>query len=115
MAQIATTGILELLPNPSSLMSSHAEKLSAVRAKIVEAVPEIINPMNDWCSCSISTVLYTGRPITLEDVLRTLDKTKWKHESGVYLDVLDFWELGQPLHLQSEGCISFLHSLLIDG
>ena len=88
-------------------------------AKIVEAVPEIIEAKCD-CDSDAGTHLWK-RDITLEDVLRTAG------DLGIWLSVSErgllkglvatrvnyFWTLGKPLSEQSPETIDYLHSLLV--
>jgi hypothetical protein len=95
-------------------------KLEAVRAKIIEAVPEI----EDWQYQEGPGGSLGGakvaRPITLEDVLRAMNE----YESAIPLllhygkPILHLgtemveWHLGKPLDEQSVETIEFLGNVL---
>ena len=70
-------------------------------------------------------VIVLGRPITLEDILRTyqhhfnvfanmevIDQVKIAKEG--FKDIAGWWQLGVPLHNQSERCISHLYSAICE-
>jgi len=55
-----------------------------------------------------------GRDITLEDCLITIEKglpAPWI-PARCKIALMNYWLLGQPLHLQSEETLLFLHSIL---
>lgn len=51
-----------------------------------------------------------GRPVTLEDILITIDKK----DSHIYVSSNDLrnWRLGKPLHEQSEETLQFIKDLI---
>lgn len=88
-------------------------------------LPELIlerTPFNNW------EIL--GRDITLEDVLKAIEKNHSSenedvghgvHSSGIFYSIDEFgeatgtgemWNLGIPLHLQSEETVKFLLTIL---
>lgn len=124
-----------------------SNKRQEVEAAIKKAVPEIETAMTVCpaclgsgspdpehydvpCVCPGSVGTYKGRPITLEDVLRAIEQTKYRYTfcmaeavtstpSAIY--VYDFnehiammpWVLGKPLSEQSDDVINLLHSILV--
>ncbi len=82
--------------------------------------------------CPMSGMKVLGRPITLEDVLRAMDKNDNAegvsvNRDGRFVNILydvseqkeiyndknyPYWRLGKPLHDQSNECIEFLASVL---
>jgi len=89
------------------------QKIEALTEVMVTAVPEIMEKCG--CGeCDYCELVPEGEPrdINLEDVLRYLKKSKWKNESGVFADVLDYWTLGKSLDQQSDATIDFLFDLL---
>jgi len=70
-----------------------------------------------------------GRPITLEDVLIAIDKISKPRGNNYFIDTkgsfyktnedlydifLGNWQLGKPLHSQSQEVIDFLYELLVN-
>ncbi len=59
-----------------------------------------------------------GRDINLEDILKCYKEVFRKNYGGIFrteanlLEVLSIWELGKPLHEQSEATINALHNLI---
>ncbi len=118
--------------------SNHAQQLTALKAKIVDEVgttPFLGHRWNDEgfcfnCGEAVSTNQWKQcvSPITLEDVLRSLEGSisdwtlavarsggllKYRYENG--WEVVEYpegWELGKSLDGQSEETISFLFDLL---
>lgn len=59
-----------------------------------------------------------GRDINLDDILKCYKEVFRKNYGGIFrteanlLEVLSVWELGKPLHEQSEATINVLHNLI---
>lgn len=110
--------------------------LEAVRAKVIEAVPEIetgqtpetvtmtLKPRADGRGRCRGTMLW-GRPITLADVLRAIAKSREAIKHGIYAVHCDGtflsrsgdtglqWNLALPLDGQEPEVIAFLAKILI--
>lgn len=109
--------------------------LNEVRAKVIEAVPEIKThrepcQCKDHGNCPFADHARVGRPCQLADVLRAIEKQTeivgWlkvlerfeKHtdisgnQGDLYYFLIANWNLSLPLEEQSEEVISFLHKIL---
>ncbi len=125
---------------------STASAYSELVAAIVKAVPEIRNEdaWHEWKGKNVCSICSTDqskdgweqnclRPITLEDVLRTLEysyvldkhreigidsRGSWLTFDGEWLhadlenETKTWWSIGKPLSEQTDECKLFLHKLL---
>jgi len=105
-------------------------KLEQVRAKVIEAVPELIEA-NEGCNNSTCFCKLPRRPITLADVLRTIEKLDpgsyfldvqggwWQwNKAGVdpeFLGMKNVWNLSLPLDEQEPEVVGFLYQILCEG
>ena len=91
--------------------------LNQLQEKIIKVIPEIIVNKNAQIIHQDHSVEYfeQKRPITLEDVLIAIKDT-YKNSDYIYLDYIQTtmigWQLGKPLHLQSEAVVNYLNSIL---
>jgi hypothetical protein len=108
--------------------------LEKVRAKIIEAVPEIGTPRPVPCpscepGCLVLHQEYSYRPITLADVLRAMKNAQWSvNAHGTFWRTIEYpnggfdskgfaneggkWNLALPLDEQEPEVIEFLHKIL---
>ena len=94
------------------------DTLTAVRAKVIEAVPEIVSVRKRRRREATSTRIRThyieveeSRPITLADVLRAIRKAKGLNTYDEE-HVLDIWNLALPLDEQEPEVIEFIARVL---
>lgn len=105
---------------------THQQKKEAVRAVIVAAVPDVVVNKHAQLIHFDHTVSYFTeyRPITLEDVLRTIkeksmnvvgladDKYAWMESKQ--FKAMKMWTLGQPLDFQPSEVVDFLYDVLCE-
>jgi hypothetical protein len=107
-------------------MTAHEQTLAELTAKICEAVPDVL--VEELAHYQGPDAPYITEPIyrdiTLEDVLRAVDKAIEKSGQAISFGIDErgrmhygayaakTWTLGKPLHEQSPKTIEFLSSLL---